>query len=186
MEDKTLKDFLKELGNRTPTPGGGAVAAVNGALASAQLKMVCEYSKDEELSQKTEFLSEKTDRFLRLAEEDGQAFQKVSEAYKTKDRLTINDSLLTALKPSIKIVAENEELIVFCEKYYEKFNKRLLADLVVVLSNVQVSLVSAQAMEKTNAKALGDTQPEELSADIKHCDELLTRLEKLLKRTRVL
>jgi formiminotetrahydrofolate cyclodeaminase len=37
--------FLEALGSRTPSPGGGATAALTAALGAAQLKMVAEYVK---------------------------------------------------------------------------------------------------------------------------------------------
>jgi len=40
----SLHEFLHRLGERTPTPGGGAVAALVGALSAALSRMVAEYA----------------------------------------------------------------------------------------------------------------------------------------------
>jgi formiminotetrahydrofolate cyclodeaminase len=41
IKDKTLQQFLDELASKTPTPGGGSVAAVMGAQSAALTSMVC-------------------------------------------------------------------------------------------------------------------------------------------------
>lgn len=40
LTDLTVKDFLNKLAGSDPVPGGGSVAALNGALASALAAMV--------------------------------------------------------------------------------------------------------------------------------------------------
>ncbi|HEX9744973.1 MAG TPA: cyclodeaminase/cyclohydrolase family protein [bacterium] len=39
---QTINDFLKTLASEAPTPGGGSVAALDGALGVALLEMVCD------------------------------------------------------------------------------------------------------------------------------------------------
>ncbi len=41
----TVESFLDEVADRTPTPGGGAVSALAGALACAMARMVAAYSE---------------------------------------------------------------------------------------------------------------------------------------------
>jgi formiminotetrahydrofolate cyclodeaminase len=41
LRTTTIDDFLKLLASDAPTPGGGSVAALNGALGCALLEMVC-------------------------------------------------------------------------------------------------------------------------------------------------
>jgi len=42
LRTKTIDEFLKLLASDAPTPGGGSVAALNGALGCALLQMVCD------------------------------------------------------------------------------------------------------------------------------------------------
>lgn len=104
MKNSPISEWLADLGSKTPTPGGGAVAALNGAIAAAQLKMVCEYTKDTAINEKTNWLAQQIEQFFSLAEEDSAVFSKVSEAYKINDQGQINSALVEALQPSIKIV----------------------------------------------------------------------------------
>lgn len=181
MRDDSIADFLESLGAKQPTPGGGAVSALNGAIAAGQLKMVCEYTDDKDIGENTGILAQRTKQFLDLAEADSAAFAKVSEAYKTKDKSRIEESLVNALRPSTDVIDLCEELISFCEVNYSKFNIKLKADLIVSLANLKASVRSAQAMIKTNLEALKRT-PKEAEESRDYCYELLDRIDKLYKK----
>ncbi len=45
MTDKSLETFLDELASSAPAPGGGAVAALAGALAAALVSMVANLTR---------------------------------------------------------------------------------------------------------------------------------------------
>ncbi len=179
MKSTSLNDWLEKLGSKSPTPGGGAVCALNGAIAAAQLKMVCEYTKNEEVNKNAESLNQKIETFFDLAEADSKAFKRVSEAYKTKNPKEIEDSLLAAIQVSVDVTANCEALIVFIEKNYQKFNTNLKADLVVVLVNLKASIEGATAMEKTNLYAIKGNKPEGALDHINFCEELVGQLDDL-------
>lgn len=181
MRDKSLSDFLSELGAKRPTPGGGAVAALNGAVAAAQLKMICEYTDSQKIKEDSQVLARRAEEFLKLAEADSTAFSKVSEAYKTKDKSQINEALVGALSPSKEIVTICEELISFCEINYNDFNPKLKADLIVSLANLKAAVRSALAMIMTNLEALG-SDSEEIKENREYCYDLLERVNKLYKK----
>lgn len=182
MRDKTVAEFLKSLGAKQPTPGGGAVSALNGAIAAAQLKMVCEYTKNDEINIKIDFINQKAEAFIGLAEADSEAFNKVSEAYISQDSGQINASLLSAIRPSVDIITNCEELINFCEENLDKFNPKLNADLIVSLANLKASVRSAQAMIRTNAEALKEASPKTIENHVSNCRELLSRVDKLFDK----
>ncbi len=48
LRTKTIDDFLNVLASDAPTPGGGSVAALNGALGCALLTMVCDLTLGKE------------------------------------------------------------------------------------------------------------------------------------------
>ncbi|HET7673507.1 MAG TPA: cyclodeaminase/cyclohydrolase family protein [Candidatus Saccharimonadales bacterium] len=184
MKDSTLKDFLRNLGNRSPAPGGGAVSAINGALASAQLKMVCEYTKDESVKNNAEPLARKTDKFLGLAEEDAEAFESVSNAYKTGDKTRIDTALAEAVKVSSGVLADCEEVLELCEKNYEKFNRKLNADVITALANLRAAVLSSQAMIRTNKNAFS-SEPNDLEGQLRFSDELKLRIDRLTESIEV-
>jgi len=86
--EKPLRDFIKDTSSRTPTPGGGSVAALVGALGSSLLAMVANFTLNNEKFQSVEsevkkLLSEidhYTSRFCELIEEDISAYREFSHA----------------------------------------------------------------------------------------------------------
>lgn len=163
-------------------PGGGAVAALNGAIAAAQLKMICEYTKEEDINKNAGSFNQKIETFFDLAEADSKAFKKVSEAYKTKISADIDDALTAAIQVSVDTVANCEALIIFCEKYAEKFNPNLKADLIVVLANLRASIEGSEAMEKTNLNSIKGVKPNGIMDHINFCEELYGRLDTLKEK----
>jgi formiminotetrahydrofolate cyclodeaminase len=76
-----VEQFLAALGSKTPSPGGGAVSALSGALGSAQLLMVAEYSKWEDGAPDPKGrLRELGATLLALATEDAEAYSEYSIA----------------------------------------------------------------------------------------------------------
>lgn len=86
----SVQPFLDALAARTPTPGGGAAAAVCGAVATALAEMVAAYSvrPDTEPSIHQQVTSIRTGLahsralLVRLAEEDAAAYEAMAESRK--------------------------------------------------------------------------------------------------------
>ena len=89
LTEKTVSKFLDELASNSAAPGGGSVAALAGALASALTSMVCSLTigKKKYLQVEGEMkgvLARSEDlrkRFTALIDVDTNAFNKVMEAY---------------------------------------------------------------------------------------------------------
>ncbi|MFN0157459.1 MAG: cyclodeaminase/cyclohydrolase family protein [Bacteroidota bacterium] len=89
LVNKTVSSFLSELASNSPAPGGGSVAALSGALASALTSMVChltigkkKYADVEDDMKKVLAQSEiLRTTFTALIDKDTDAFNKVMEAY---------------------------------------------------------------------------------------------------------
>ena len=84
----TVKEFLTDLSQKKPVPGGGSVAALCGAAACGLLSMAGEYSLGKGKSRQVEGRLKKVvvqakemrDRFLDLADLDARAYLKVVKA----------------------------------------------------------------------------------------------------------
>lgn len=50
LQQLTIEEFLEELAARKPTPGGGSVAALSGALAAGLVCMAAEFSGNKDVS----------------------------------------------------------------------------------------------------------------------------------------
>jgi formiminotetrahydrofolate cyclodeaminase len=87
---QTVEDFLDALASDSPTPGGGAVAAVAGAAGAALIAMVCRLTIDKKGYEDAwercrAILPEAEDAraaFLELADRDASAFDDVMAAFK--------------------------------------------------------------------------------------------------------
>jgi formiminotetrahydrofolate cyclodeaminase len=90
MLDRPLGEVLSAFAARTPTPGGGAAAAIAGALGASLCLMAVRFSvgrkgmeaRHGDLSSAEQALSTALDRLLPMAEKDCAAYDAVSAAYK--------------------------------------------------------------------------------------------------------
>jgi len=89
MQTQSVQGFLNALSGKSPTPGGGSVAALNGALGAALVRMVCnvtigkkKYADAEAEAQ--DILQSATDlqaQLTSLVSDDAAAFDKVMSAF---------------------------------------------------------------------------------------------------------
>lgn len=94
LEDLTIKEFIKELSSKEPTPGGGGAAALSAALSAALNCMVFNLTigkkvyenYDEKVKETINTCLKESDRlkdhFLLGIDKDAEAFSKIIESYK--------------------------------------------------------------------------------------------------------
>ena len=90
MMEKSVKEFLEKVAEKTPTPGGGSIAALAGAMACSLAEMVCNLTigkkkyadVEEEMKELAKKMKQRRQEFLKLVEEDAKAFDEVMKAYK--------------------------------------------------------------------------------------------------------
>lgn len=180
MESKNILDWLNQLGSKTPTPGGGAVAGLNGAIAAAQLKMVCEYTKEDKIRENAESLNTSIEEFLHLADEDSRIYSQIREAYASKDDRKIAEASEASIKVSSDIVTKTEEILNYISENLNLFNKNFSPDLIVTLANIKATLRGCSAMIRVNMKALEDKQTADQT--IKKCNKLLYDASELINK----
>ena len=89
MIQQSFEKLVSSLAAKTPTPGGGAAAALSASLGAALFLMVVRFSRgkkatqefDDKLERVEEELRKHLDRLLPMAERDCSAFDMVSKAY---------------------------------------------------------------------------------------------------------
>jgi formiminotetrahydrofolate cyclodeaminase len=154
---ESLKNYLDELSSNSPTPGGGNVAAVCGAIASSLGEMVCNLTigKKKYLNFETEAKdllirteSLKKD-FLELAVKDNLSFDKVMDAFKLpKDtdllkslrKDAIDKATMDAASVPAEVIIKCKELLPLLELIAEKGNQNSISD-----AGVAISLISSAA-----------------------------------------
>lgn len=90
LADRTVTEFVQELGSPSPAPGGGSAAALAGALGAALVAMVCQLTigrkSYQEVSAEFEGLlphaEAKSRELLALMDADAEAYRRVIAAYK--------------------------------------------------------------------------------------------------------
>jgi formiminotetrahydrofolate cyclodeaminase len=71
LQELTIEEFLEELAARKPTPGGGSVAALSGALSAALVCMAAEFSGNRAFSKQARTLMS---TLTHLVDRDAEAF----------------------------------------------------------------------------------------------------------------
>ncbi len=109
FKDNVIVDFLDKLNSSTPTPGGGAVAALNGAEAAGLVCMVGNVTVNKQLKKETEpdkelvktvlVASNIQNDFLVIMDEDAKVFDELMACYKLPN---INDEQKEARKVAIQ------------------------------------------------------------------------------------
>jgi formiminotetrahydrofolate cyclodeaminase len=163
-----LNDFLAALADRTPTPGGGAVAGVTLALAAALGEMVIAYTlgkpryAEHDAAQRSQRgrLGLLRGEFLRLADDDAAAYAGLSAIQRLAPddpaRESLPDRFVAAAEPPLQMAELGVELRQLLETLVGTTSRPLLSDLEIArdlaraghraaLHNVQANLASIPA-----------------------------------------
>ena len=183
--DKKVSNFLDELASNSPTPGGGSVAALAGALGAALITMVGnltigkkKYEDVEEDIKKITSSSEKLRYELsQLIEEDVKAFNNFMATYKmpkeTEDEKKIRtekiqESLIEAAKVPLKVAYKCLEVLSLSREVAEKGNINVISDAGVAVLLAEAALESAILNVKINLGMIKDEKVRtELSSSLK-------------------
>ena len=120
--EKSLSDFLDEMGSKAPVPGGGGGAAAVGAVAASLAQMVCSLTSGKEKYANVEDeicqLAAKTKqtrlKMLELIDKDAKAFEPLSKAYSIPKDNPERESIMEAALVSAAS-APIELMEVLCE-----------------------------------------------------------------------
>lgn len=173
LEQLSVHDFVQELSSGNPTPGGGSVAALCGALGAALSTMVSrltvrkEKFKDvresmEEVRQGADELSE---RFLKLAQEDSDVYQQVMAALRlpkeTEDqkfsrRTALQKALKRATMVPLRTLRASEQLICIAKEAAERGNPNALTDAGTAVYLAQTAATVASYNVRINLSGIKD------------------------------
>jgi len=183
--DKKVSNFLDELASNSPTPGGGSVAALAGALGAALISMVGnltvgkkKYEDVEEDIKKIIGSSEKLRYELsQLIEEDVKVFNNFMATYKMpreteneKKMRTekIQEALIEAARVPLRVAYKCMEILSLSKEVAEKGSINTVSDAGVAALMAEAALESAILNVKINLKMIKDEKVRtELSSSIK-------------------
>jgi formiminotetrahydrofolate cyclodeaminase len=162
-----LDDFFNRIADRTPTPGGGAVAAASGALACAMGRMVAAYSigKKTEPTRRVRVESvldrlARADRAMRrLIVEDAAAYTRLTEAAKAireseSAKPEHQAALATAILVPLEMMGLAVETLAVLDEFKEDASRYLLSDLGVAAVLAEATAHAARYSVLVNLRDL--------------------------------
>lgn len=175
---KPLRTFLDELGARKPTPGGGSVAALVGALASAQAAMCAEYSTGDkfkavelEMNGLIRQFRALRDDFTQLMEADIQAYEAVStarrlpketESQKAERTTRMNAAVEEAVQVMEKVMNKSFEGLRAATRLSDAGNKLLASDVGTAAALWEASVQAAALQINANLMGKRDAKTQEI------------------------
>jgi len=170
---KTLATYLDELSSNSPTPGGGNVAAFCGVLAASLGTMVCNLTigKKKYADVESEMIVVKNKlelfrhKFLSLAQQDNEAFDKVmlafklpkeNELQKEQRAKAIEAATIDAAMVPSEVVAAAVDLLPLLELIAQKGNSNSLSDAGVGISLLKTTLEGAYLNIVINCASLSN------------------------------
>ena len=163
-----ITDFLTRLAARTPTPAGGAVAALCTAQAAALVAMVARYCDAAHLADRAELLVEHAQQ---LMADDERAFGEVAAAWKIprdagrddERRAAIATALLAASEPQARLVETAVDVLVLIDQLRHAAAPRpgLASDLVAAAEVARAASSIARMNVESNVHGLPDSEERE-------------------------
>ncbi len=201
MKDETVEDWLRDLAARTPTPGGGAVAALAAATSAALISMVTNYTtgpKWAEVEDQMKQINKQADALrlqgLSLSDADARAFAKVGAAYKLPsesidDRAekaeAIQTALIGAAEPPRKVAELAQKLVKLAEELIETSNPNVISDVAVAASMANSALESAIVNIEINQHLIkNEAVKDNLQQSIELAEESMKLADNVTKQVR--
>jgi glutamate formiminotransferase/formiminotetrahydrofolate cyclodeaminase len=164
-----IDEFVKSAAARTPTPGGGSVAALVGALAAATGEMAIQYSLgkksleafEEELRPALEEFARARQLLLELMEEDQAAYESLSALRKLpadhpERKEKFDFVLLASIRVPQTMGAVAASLLELCDRMVNFVNPNLLSDLAVCADLAMAVVRCAQYNVRANLSSIKD------------------------------
>ena len=195
LDQLSVQEFINELSSGNPTPGGGSVAALCGALGAALSTMGANLTVDREQYEQTRKSMEEvrmsaatlSTRFLALMQEDSDTYQTVMAAFglprETDDQITsrqaaIEEAMKKAAAVPLETLRASEELIRVARDAVRGGNPNAITDAAAAVQLANTTAVVASYNVQINISRIKD------QAFVAKCEkeatEILKRQEALL------
>jgi formiminotetrahydrofolate cyclodeaminase len=196
LADMYLREFLDRTSSKEAVPGGGSVAALSSALASALTSMVANLTidKEEYLDVNEEMISISNEmrvrkcEFIQLIDKDANSFSTVIEAYKlpkSSEKLktirheAIQDSMKYAAKVPLGIAIDTSKIFGMIEIVARKGNQNAVTDALVAAMMARTAIKSALCNVRINLKTIEDDAfVNEVTEQVNELDKFADQKEK--------
>jgi len=164
--DKSIKYYINSLAAKTPTPGGGSVAALMGALGCGLLSMVANFTlakkgfngyKDraKRAVKKSEEIRKK---LIELIDKDAQAYEKLSNALKSKQMSApgLQAAFKSAVMPPLKVCQDVHKAARLTLDLAYVSNKSIVSDISVAIYALDAAFEAALVNIYANLRYIKD------------------------------
>ena len=193
MRDLSLNEFSEKLFSKEAVPGGGGASALVGALAISLGAMAANLTlgkkKYEEYSSDLERIIKRADKLrihlLKLIEEDGEAYNEVSKAYKIKprDEKVLEKALVIAATPPLNMMKAIKEVIELLDELSDKTSVLVVSDVGTGAKLAGAALGSAYLNVVVNTGLMKDTvQAKELDGRALNLSYYQKKSEEIYKK----
>lgn len=162
IKKQKIEKFMRDLGSKSPTPGGGAVAALSGAMAAGLVRMVADltvgkkgYEKVWKKAAGLGLAAKKMEKdLLSLGDNDIAAYNGVMAAFKSKNKTRIRKTLLEASAVPARVALKSSEVSELAKAISKIGNKNALSDAKTALYLAKAARLSALENVRINKRAL--------------------------------
>ena len=171
----TIQTYAAAASSVSPTPGGGSVAALAGALGTTMAAMAANFtvgkkkfeSVEPEVREHLASCLRARDELLRLMDEDTRAYATVSAAYgmaketpeeKKARSAAIQEALVTAMDAPLRVVRECRDVMKPVARLAEIANPNLISDVGVAAILAEAALRAAKLNVEINLRELKDAK----------------------------
>ncbi len=201
MRDEKIGDFLDQVAERVPAPGGGAAAALQAALGAALLAMVARFSTGEEYAKHQVTIGriiteadELRGLALRLAEADAEAFAAVADAYRMpkstaaeKDTRSaaITQAVVNAAWPPAQVIGVSSMVVDLAEALALIANRTVISDVAAAAEAARAATATARVNVEINLAGIADAQASlEMIARVDKADDIIARAQQVTAAVR--
>lgn len=173
MIERSFRELVESTAARTPSPAGGAAAALTATLGGALLLMAVRFSRgkkktasrDDELAEVEERLQAQVDRLQSMAERDCAAFEAVAEAYKLPQQTdaqkqlrvrAVDEAMLGAMTVPEEMMCLVRDALATIVPVVDCIATSVLSDMGVGAELLRAAAVGAMLNVRTNAGFLSD------------------------------
>lgn len=202
----SVKDFLAKTAGSDPVPGGGSIAALNAAIASALTEMVAnltigkkKYEDKEGLMRKIVAITENyRASFMKDIDADSEAYNNVFAAFKlpketdeekTERNNQIQEATKIAAEIPMEVARKAVDIMDVIVQVADQGNQNAITDACVAIMTARTAAISAILNVKINLSSIKDIEYVALmtqeanyleSEAIMKEQELLSRVSKIL------
>ena len=139
MQELTIEEFLEVLAARKPTPGGGSVAALSGALSAGLVSMAAEFSGNKDVCERARALM---GTLTNLIDRDAKAFAA--------------GDLREATRVPLQTAKYSYEVLKLAGALLETCNPKVITDIGVAAKMAEAAVKGAILNVEVNLASIGD------------------------------